>query len=965
MRSELLRELQSVGWEEVYGRHLNLSGTPNQKGEIRLTSPFPYLRDRRPSFSLNVTTGLWYCFIQGKGGDYVMFRALMETEEFDPISGFGIPDYEAVQRKLLQEFGVTKALDSNWLRSCQETLLSDPTLMWSIQQQKPWEISNLSQMGIGYDNDTERFVIPIYDRKGAIVNAKLYSPASSSGPKMIWGISGIGGNYLYPSRAWTEPWVVLVEGETDVISMRSYGFPACSGTAGAGDPVPEGDWWRGKTVFVLMDSDDAGIQACEKAIYRMRELAASVVKVELPDWPGKPEKADSSDYIQYLKAQGYDSIAIQSALGTVLENGERLQGSDSTLDAEPVDCLFSQALSSSNLNGKVRFKARVLARSSNRYMLPIEYEVRCPGTGQQWCRRCPMSQVHHGIGRFRHDHRRQESLRLIQCTANIQVQEIKAIQGIARQCPEPILNAINSKDVEVCMIGESTHDATGNSHERARREAYFILGSKGLEENRDYELEAYVYAHPKTQQAVFLVTNYKPLANAFEGYHVDATSIDSLSIFQPGKDQDPFDKIMEICFDLSESVTLIKGRPDLHAAYRSVFHSVLQFNLGGEFVKRGWLEALVIGDTRCGKSKAYQLMSEHYGVGTLVDCKMQSIAGILGSVQQAPSGEFYALAGLLPQNDGGIVCFDEFAARTHKTDFVGALSSTRAEGVVRINKAASGEFKARVRAIWLANPGLGELMAELPDMGCEIIPRVITQPEDIARFDFALTVSQLEVPVSSVNKIHDMPPAKYNSEVSKELIRWVYSRSTEQIIFTDEALQYLPTVSKWLSEKYDPSIPIVEINDQKTRVAKLSVSVASQLFSTDNGENIIVKPEHIMTAAKLLCLWYDKPSMGYDVYSNSIRQQKLIRNEEDLRAAFDVTISPYGHRLAEILLKMDEINPRDFRSYIPMNGMYAESFVGRLNANNCLKPTDRGRRGTYKKTPDFTRWLKEYLGHIF
>ncbi len=964
MRSELARELERIGWEEVYGRQLNVSGTPNAKGEIRLASPFPYLRDRRPSFSLNVSTGLWYCFIQGRGGDYVMFRALMETEDYEPISGFGIPDYEATQRRLMQEFGVTKPLDPDWLKHCQETLMTDPTLLWSIQQQKPWEMHTLSQMGIGYDNETDRFVIPIHDRKSQIVNAKLYAPGDHEGPKMIWTVSGVGGNYLYPSRAWSEPWVVLVEGETDVITLRGYGFPACSGTAGAGDPVPEGDWWRGKTVFVLMDIDEAGLEATEKAIYRMRELAAAIVKVELPDWPGRPAKADPSDYVQYLRNQGLDATSIQQAIGTVLERGERLEGSDSALDAEPVECTFAQALSSVHLNGKVRFKARVLARSANRYMLPIEYEVRCPATGQQWCRRCPMSQVHHGIGRFRHDARRQESLRLVQCPASIQVQEVKAMQGIARPCPEPILNAIRSKDVEVCMIGESTHDANGNTHERARREAYFVLGNKHLEENRDYELEAYVYAHPKSQQAVFLVTSYKPLANAFEGYHVDATAIDKLSVFQPAPGQDPYDKIIEVCEDLAESVTLIKGRPDLHAAYRCVFHSVLQFNLGGEFVKRGWLEALVIGDTRCGKSKAYQLMSEHYGVGTLVDCKMQTIAGILGSVQQAPSGEFYALAGLLPQNDGGIVCFDEFAARNRGGDFVGALSSTRAEGVVRINKAASGEFKARVRSIWLANPGLGELMAELPDMGCELVPRVILQPEDIARFDFAMAVSQLEVPTTLVNRVHDMPPPKYDAETSRELIRWVYSRKPDQIKFEPSALEYLPQISEWLSQKYDPSIPIVEINDQKTRVAKLSVAVAAQLFSTDDGENIVVKAAHIQAAARLFCLWYDKPSMGYDMYSESIRQERDVRNEEDLRSAFDITITPYGPRLAEMLLKLDEIDPRNFRSYIPMNNMYADTFIGRLNANNCLKPVDRGKRGTYKKTADFTRWLKDYLGHV-
>lgn len=888
----------------------------------------------------------------------------MESEEFDPITGYGIPDYEAAQRKILREFGLTKPIDQDWLRGTQETLATDMTLLWSIQQRKPWESYMLAQMGIGFDYQSERFVIPIHDRKGELVNAKLYAPGITDGPKMIWAATNIGGNYLFPQRGWSEPWVVLVEGETDVISLRGYGFPAVSGTAGAGEPVPDGDWWRGKTVFVLMDADTAGQEATEKACYRVRDLASAVIRCQVPEWNGRPDKADMSDYIQYLKSIGHDASAIQAHVSTVLEKGERLEGSDSVLDADPSECTFAQALSSPNLNTKVRFKARILARSSNRYMLPTEYELRCPGSGQQWCRRCPMSNVHRGVGRFRHDPRRQESLKLIQCSTTYQTNELKSLQGIAKPCQEPVMNMLQSRDLEVCMIGESTHEQSDSGHERAKREAYFILGSKPIEENRDYELEAYVYAHPKSQQAVFLVTSYRPIATAFEGYQVDASAIDRLSIFQPSKWETPYDKIMDVCGDLSESVTLIKGRPDLHAAYRSVFHSALAFNLGGEHVKRGWLEALVIGDTRCGKSKAYQLMSEFYGVGTLVDCKMQSVAGILGSVQQAPSGEFYVLAGLLPQNDGGIVCFDEFVSRSRGADFVGALSSTRAEGVVRINKAASGEFRARVRSIWLANPGLGDLMAELPDLGIELIPRIILQPEDIARFDFAVAVSQLEVPIDIVNKVHSVPPPKYPIESSRELIRWVYSRKPNEILFDEECLSYLVTVSSWLAEKYDPSIPIVEINDQKTRLAKLSVSVAAQVFSTLDGEKILVKAEHVETAARLLCLWYDKPSMGYDVYSSSIRSQREIRNPDDLRAAFDVTISPYGYRLAEILLRLDEIDPRNFRSYIPINSMYADTFVGRLNANNCLKPVERGRRSGYKKTSEFTRWLKEYLSQV-
>lgn len=958
MRVELKQVLEGIGWEELYSRHMELRATPNRQGEIRASSPFPYLLDKHPSFSVNVSTGVWHCFVQGIGGDYVMFRALMETEEFDPATGYGIPDYEATQRRLLNEFRITKPIDSDWLRRCREHMLGDPTLLWSIQRRKPWSLEALGDCGVGFDDECARFVIPIRDRQGGLVNAKLYDPnPGRSGPKMIWKETGVGGNYLFPSRAWNEPWLVLVEGETDALTLRSLRIPGASGTAGGGDPVPPGEWWRGKTVFVLTDEDTVGREAAKAAVENMRGLAAAVYKCSLPSWEGMPEKADVSDYVMHLKAAGLQDDAIAAEVMAVLQSGEPVGGEDpDSVQAE--DCTFASALTASRLNTKVRFKARILARSAGRYVVPTEYEIRCPGSGQPGCRRCPMH-ANLGSARFRHEPRKVESLRLVQCDAVKQMQELKAMHGIVKACPEPMMQATKSVDLETCMIGETAHEA-GTGHDRVRREAYFLLGQRPAEENKDYELEAFVYAHPKTQQAVFLVTSYRPLANPFEGYRVDATAIERLSRFRPLPGQSPFERIMQVCDDHSEAVTLIKGRRDLHAAYRCVYHSVLSFDLGGERVKRGWLECLVIGDTRCGKSKAFQKLASHYGLGTLVDCKMMTLPGILGSVQPSASGEYYVLAGLLPQNDGGVVCFDEFASA--KRDIIGALSSTRAEGVVRINKAASGEFSARVRSIWLANPGQGELMSELPDSGIELIARIIPQPEDIARFDFALSVSQDEVPRHLVNAVYDVPEPMFGEDDCRLLLRWTYSRSPDQVRFSREALSYLVSLSDWLSDRYDPSIPLVEINDQKTRLAKLSVSVAAQVFSTEDGDTIDVRPEHVESAARLLCLWYDKPSMSYDQYSAGLRAERSIRSMDDLETLFETNVAPYGRRLAELLLKQDEIDPRAFRNFVPINHMLADTIAARLNANNCLRPIERGRRQGYRKTSEFTRWLKGYVG---
>src|SRR5258708_33757812 len=94
----------------------------------------------------------------------------------------------------------------------------------------------------------------------------------------------------------------------------------------------------------------------------------------------------------------------------------------------------------------------------------------------------------------------------------------------------------------------------------------------------------------------------------------------------------------------------------------------------------------------------------------------------------------------------GPILMDEFVSgKIDKIGIVEQLSSTRSEGIVRISKAASALFNARVRLLWSANPGRGRLLRDIATYGVEIIPKIIPQPEDIARFNFALPVSQHDV----------------------------------------------------------------------------------------------------------------------------------------------------------------------------------------------------------------------------
>lgn len=970
MNRELKNRLQQHNWDDLYRRFIpGMASSPNANAECRACSPFPDVVDRHASFSVNVITGEWYCFKTGRGGDYVLFRAIMEAEEYDSASGLAIPNYSETERRLNIEFGVSRPVDIDWINGCRDLLYNDLALRQGFQRYKPWNADVMYQLNIGYSSEHDRFVFPICDRKGRIVNCRMYRPGCE--PKMLWLEQGLSGNILWPHVGWRDKSVMLVEGEPDALSLRSFGFPAVTGTMGASLPVPDGEWFRDRIVYILMDSDDKGQEAAQEACRRMSELAKELFVVKLPDWNNRPHKADISDYLMHLLSLNYEFDQIQRCITQLLVDAEKVEISNSFIDEQAIDTLFSQAITGQHQNRRVKFTSRVTAKSSSRFFLPVAYQMMCPAEGHSYCKRCPMKDNFHGSARFMYDPRRNESLKLIQTSEENQLKELCKIHGIPNQCPDIRMRVIQAADIEAVIVNSSIAEGEGEadiiSSERARREAYVIVpNGETLEENRDYTMEGLVYAHPKSQHGVFLIDKFTPHATIFDKFENSSHVVEQLSIFRPSENESVFNKLVSVSKDMSDSVTMILGRTDLHLAYRTVWHSVLNFYFSGKLVTRGWLECLVLGDTRCGKSETFKRMAQYYGLGLLIDCKMQTSAGILGTVVQSASGEYYVVAGLLPQQDGRVVCFDEFTVpRNQGRSIIEELSSTRSDGIVRISKAAQGEFRARVRSIWLANPGTGKLIAQCSESGVELISRVINQPEDIARFDLALTVSQSDVNPQVINSVKIPVPPTYTQVLGRTLLAWLYSRKPNQIVFTKDAESAVIDLAMRMHKRYDPSIPLVEIADQRTRIAKVAVSVAAQCFSTDAlGDNLIVTEKHVEATEQLYAVWYDKPVMGYNVYSANHSVDQSLEDENEVMMLFTETVNPHGKRLAEELLRLDEFTERTLGTIVPIEGMFTRSLLQVLYKNRAIHLMHRGKKESYEKTPAFTSFLKYYLSLV-
>jgi len=302
----------------------------------------------------------------------------------------------------------------------------------------------------------------------------------------------------------------------------------------------------------------------------------------------------------------------------------------------------------------------------------------------------------------------------------------------------------------------------------------------------------------------------------------------------------------------------------------------LAFNFNGKFEKRGWVECLLLGDTRTGKSETVQRLIEHYRAGEFLTGESTSFAGLVGGVNTNGRRNMVTW-GKIPMNDRRLVAIDEVSGMPIET--LEKMSGVRSSGVAEINKIQIERTHARTRLIWISNDREGKGLGGSGTYGgVDALIELFGKMEDIARFEFVVTAANGEVPLDQINqRIEQLPQVehKYTSDLSNNLIMWVWSRKPEQITFTTEAIDAIYSAANSMGEKYVPSVlPLVEGANQRVKLARLATAVACRLFSTTDGNDVVVLPEHVEYVVNYLNLIYSKESFGYAQLSDMENQKK-------------------------------------------------------------------------------------------
>ncbi len=398
-------------------------------------------------------------------------------------------------------------------------------------------------------------------------------------------------------------------------------------------------------------------------------------------------------------------------------------------------------------------------------------------------------------------------------------------------------------------------------------------------------------------------------------------------------------KLLDFDVEMSETGFGIYGRSYVATAGLLAYCSPLKFHFMNRLLARGWLDILIIGDTRCGKTEIMSNLVRNIRLGEFFKCENTSFAGLVGGLHQVSTRAKWDIVwGKIPLNNGKLVVADEMSSLS--IDVIGNMSALRSSGVAEVTKIQSGQTQAATRIVWISNPrsdanGQARTMGAY-QQGVRAIQELIGRPEDIARFDFAIAVATDDVPMDAINR--NRPHKAYDAKWSelRNLIRWVWQLQPKDVIFTQEATDAALTLAKEMSKEFSSNIPLVEPNEQRIRIARVSAAVAARCFSEIGGK-LVVKAKHVEFAVWFMRRCFCAKPMAYDTYSKSANSEESFDLDtiSHTRDTFAMYMKNDWRRL-KVFFDMNDFSVQDVENVFDLIRQETRQLVSILIRNGVI-----------------------------
>lgn len=847
--------------------------------EVKAECPFKELHesqtDNNPSLTVNLAKGVYYCnSCHSKGNIHTMYTHLygLSNEEawFQLGDALKIPRPDGtkptrpdIEVGLIQEYH-------------QKLMNLTGPIRTMLRERRGLSDETLRMFQLGWDG--ERITIPVYDEFNTLVNFRRYKWNSTDDQYKVLNYTDELNNAYGEVRIFgidkvvdtSIDYIVWSEGEMDRLCAEQHGFPTACPTSGAGSWKPE--WTKlfrnKKRVYLAQDNDEAGRIASKK----LCEKLYRVVDVYIINWPEHfPDKGDITDFFTKCSQTSLDFKELLDSATQYIDPSMTEERVANEVEAQEVH--LSDSSEAAFYGKRLRIPVMVSGKDNTPYLCPKIIKASCGDAADADNKKCSNCQLalHAGEMQKIMTSTDKDVLKLIRCTENQQTAVIYDILGVNARCDRCSLEIKEHMNLEELRLIPKAEANFGFSkeHEYVVRTGYYIGNS--LKTNKRYTMAGYMYPDPTSQYATYVFDKAYPEKDLISDFELNEETLNYLKTFRVGPDQTVRDKFNEIHADLERNVTYIWERRNVAFAVDLVYHTVLNFYFQEQYVKRGWGELLIIGDSGQAKTTIVERLMHHYRLGELHSGESSRRTGLVYNMQQN-NKRWFLVWGAFPLNDGGLITIDELSGLNE--DDLAVMSDVRSSGLAKATGVITAETTSRTRAIYISNPRNGrQLNAET--YGVTAVLKLMGKAEDVRRLDMAMSVASGDVDPALVNKsLKDFPIVThtYTSDACNARVLWAWSRRPDDVVFTEEAAQCILECATQMGAKYSSKVPIVEAADQRIKIARLAVAAACCVFSSDEaGQKVIVKPEHVEFVVDFMNELYCAKSFGYDKLSEQER----------------------------------------------------------------------------------------------
>lgn len=932
-----------------------LHNVQRRGNEVKAECPFKDLHenqtDANPSLTVNLAKGVYYCnTCHSKGNIHTMYMRLygVTSEEawFQMGDGLQIPrpDSSKPARPDIEP-GLVAYYHGKLMG------LTGP-IRDVLRQRRGLTDSTLEEFQLGWDG--ERITIPIYDEFNTLVNFRRYKWNSTEDNwKVLNYVDEYDNTYgevrIFGIDRVIDPdidYVVWSEGEMDRICSEQHGFPTACPTSGAGTFKPE--WTKyfrnKKRVYIAQDNDEAGRSATQK----LCEKLYRVVDVYVIKWPENfPKKGDITDF--YVQC-GMTTEDFQKLMDNAEKYIDPSQESKVADESEAIEVLLAESSAAQYKDKRLRIPVMVSGKDGTPFVCPKVIKGYCGDAADPENKKCNSCNLAINAGEIikTMNATDKDLIKLIRCNDNQQQKAIVEMLGINQRCSEykiDILENMNLEELRLIPKAEANFSFS-KEHEYVVRTGYSI--GNNMKTNRRYTLAGYMYPDPYSQYATYIFDKAYPEKDLISDFELNDESRQLLEMFKVKDGQTVEDKFNEIHEDIERNVTFVWERRDVAFAVDLIYHTVLAFYFQEQYVKRGWGELLIIGDSGQAKTTLVERMMHHYGLGEMHSGESSRRTGLVYNLQQN-NKRWFLVWGAFPLNDGGLIALDELSGLD--VNDLADMSDVRSSGMARSTGVITAETSCRTRAIYISNPRNGrQLNSET--YGVNAVLKLFGKAEDVRRLDLAMSVASGDVDPNLVNRslLNVEPvPHKYTHEACNTRVLWAWSRKADQVKFDNDAVEQILKSATWMGNKYSSKVPVVEAADQRLKIARLSIACAACVYSTDDGTNIIVKKEHVDFVVNFMNRIYCSKSFGYDKLSEQdrITSDTSQENIAALRMVFLALPIPDTTEMAKVLYQLPYFSRATLEDY---TGLQKDDLKVLLKFMTTKHLVDKV-RGDYRRLP--------------